>query len=230
MEYNAWPLGAVPREFQRNELYQLQDSGYKFDNPRDIVTLFENKIAEYAGSKYAVAVDSCTNAIFLCLKYLNKPTIVTVPSRTWLSVPMSVLHAGYSVRFEDFKWDGVYQLDPLSVYDSAVRFTKDMYIPGSYYCLSFQFKKRLPIGKGGMVLTDDKDAADWIRCASYEGRHIESAYENDSVDFLGWNMYMTPEDASRGIIIFDQLPDINENSCCQDDYRDISTHKVFNNG
>ena len=30
----------------------------------DCVDLFENTIAEYAGSNYAIAVDNCTDAIF----------------------------------------------------------------------------------------------------------------------------------------------------------------------
>ncbi len=45
-----------------------------------------------------------------------------------------------------------------------------MYIPKSYMALSFHIKKQLPIGKGGMVLTDDKKAYEWFKKARYEGR------------------------------------------------------------
>ena len=36
------------------------------------VETFEKLVADYSGSKYAVAVDSCTNAIFLSVKYCKK--------------------------------------------------------------------------------------------------------------------------------------------------------------
>ena len=42
------------------------------NNPFKIVRMFEETIAEYTGSKYAVSVDSCTNALFLCCKYFIK--------------------------------------------------------------------------------------------------------------------------------------------------------------
>ena len=44
---------------------------YKLKDPWDLVDLFEKNVALYAGSKYGIAVDCCTNAIFLSLKYLN---------------------------------------------------------------------------------------------------------------------------------------------------------------
>ena len=44
------------------------------------VDIFEKKIAEYAGSKYAVSVDNCTNALFLCLKYLKATGEIILPS------------------------------------------------------------------------------------------------------------------------------------------------------
>ena len=227
MTYNAWPIGKVPKEYQRNELDKLKDCGYKFNDAREVVGIFENKIAEYAGSKFAVTVDSCTNALFLCLKYLNASGEIIIPRRTWLSVGLSIMHAGCKVKFDDIKWRGIYQLKPYPIYDSAVRFTKGMFVPGFYQCLSFQIKKRLPIGKGGMILTDDKDAADWFRCASFEGRHMNIPYNEDNISFAGWNMYMTPEDAARGLLIFDRLPVVNDDSCCQDDYVDISRNEVF---
>lgn len=227
--YEPWPAGKLPKNFQRPELDLLKEKGYVFSDAREVVTIFEKKISEYAGSKYAVAVDNCTDAIFLCLKYLNASGEIIVPKRTWLSAPQSVLHAGCSVKFKDIKWSGLYQLKPYPVYDAAVRFTKGMYIPDSYFCLSFQIKKRIPIGKGGMILTNDKNAAEWIRCASFEGRHVEVPYDNDKIDFLGWNMYMTPEDAARGILIFDQLPEHNEDVCDYKHYCDISKNRVFQN-
>ena len=68
--YNPYPIGKVPKKFQRTELDKLKKKGYIFNDPREVITIFEKKIATFAGSKYAVAVDSCTNAIFLSLKFI----------------------------------------------------------------------------------------------------------------------------------------------------------------
>ena len=70
-------------------------------NPFDVVDEFESTIAQYSGSKYAVAIDCCTNAIFLCLKYINKPQTLTIPSYTYVGVPCSIRNAGYFVNFEN---------------------------------------------------------------------------------------------------------------------------------
>ena len=41
-----------------------------------ILTEFENKISEFFGSPYAIAVDSCTHGIELCLRYTKETKIV----------------------------------------------------------------------------------------------------------------------------------------------------------
>jgi dTDP-4-amino-4,6-dideoxygalactose transaminase len=229
-KYNPWPLGKLPEQFRRPEIDQLKEAGYEINDARDAVTLFENKIAEYAGSKYAVAVDSCTDALFLSLKYLNATEQITFPSRTYVSAPMAAVLAGCDIKFVDYEWSGVYYLDPYPVIDGAVRFTKNMYEKGTLQCLSFQIKKRLPIGKGGMILTDDPEANRWLRVAAFEGRHLEDPYDKDEFELIGWNMYMTPEDAARGILLFDQLTEEHPDSCTHLDYHDLTTKKIFKNG
>ena len=67
-------------ESAKKELIKL---GYEINDPWDIVDLFEAKIAEYAGSKFAIALDSCTNAMFLCLKYLNAKGEIKIPMQTY---------------------------------------------------------------------------------------------------------------------------------------------------
>ena len=138
------------------------------NNPYKIVQMFEEEVADYVGSPYAVSVDSCTNALFLVCKYL-KVKEVTIPSKTYLSVPQSIIHSGGEVVFDTTKetndWSGIYQLKPYPIYDSAKRFTSEMYIPNSFMCLSFHIKKHLKIGKGGMILTDNEDAVKWFKKA-----------------------------------------------------------------
>jgi len=223
-------MGKLPENFRRPEIGLLKEAGYDINDARDAVKIFENKIAKYAGSKYAVSVDSCTNAIFLSLKYLKATGQIIFPSRTYVSAPMAAVLAGCNIKFKDYEWSGMYYLDPYPVVDSAVRFTKDMYEKGTLQCLSFQIKKRLPIGKGGMILTDDPEANRWLRVASFEGRHLDFPYDKDEFEMIGWNMYMTPEDAARGVLLFDQLPEHNPDGCTHLDYHDLTTKKIFENG
>ena len=195
-------------------------------NPYKIVKLFEEEIAHYAGSPYAVSVNSCTNAIFLCCKYL-KVQEATIPKNTYLSVPQSIIQAGGSVSFEDIKWEGAYQLKPYPIWDAAKRLTSGMYMPDSHMCLSFHIKKHLKIGKGGMILTSDKNLVDWAREARYEGRSEGIRYQDDDIDSMGWNMYMTPEQAARGLTLMqnypEHMPDIPEDP----PYRDLTEFKLF---
>jgi len=205
----------------------LESQGYTVSDPWDIVDAFERKVATYAGSKFAVSVDNCTNAVFLCLKYLKAKGTVTVPSKTYVSVPQSILHAGCDLEFEDIEWSGTYQLKPYPIIDGATRFTEGMYISGTYQCLSFHIKKILNIGKGGMILTDDPEAARWFKVARYEGRHIEVPYDQDEIELVGWNMYMPPEQAARGIEIFESLSRENDDCGGSWKYHDISNFNIF---
>jgi dTDP-4-amino-4,6-dideoxygalactose transaminase len=198
-------------------------------SPYKSVKMFEEEIASYAGAPYAVSVDSCTNALFLCCKYLEAKEI-TIPSKTYLSVPMSVIHSGAEVIFDKTDmtnhWSGIYKLKPYPIYDSAKRLTSGMYIKDSFMCLSFHIKKLLPIGKGGMILTDDEKALDWFRKARYEGRS-EKFYKEDNIETLGWNMYMTPEQAIRGLALFQNYPQNKQDQGEVGGYRDLTSFPVF---
>jgi dTDP-4-amino-4,6-dideoxygalactose transaminase len=195
------------------------------NNPYNVVRMFEEEIARYTGSPYAVSVDSCTNATFLCCKYLNVKEVI-MPKRTYLSIPMSVIHAGGTVKFKDIEWSGIYSLDPYPIYDSAKRLTSNMYIEGSYMCLSFHIKKLLGIGKGGMILTDNEDAVEWFKRARYEGRS-EKFYKNDDIDMLGWNMYMTPQQASHGLALLQNYPEHVKDMGEENGYRDLTEFSIF---
>lgn len=192
-------------------------------NPYKIVKMFEEEIAEYTGAKYAVSVDSCTNALFLCCKYLNVGE-VTIPKRTYLSVPQSIIHAGGKIKFDDVDWGGIYQLKPYPIYDAAKRFTSGMYVPNTYMCLSFHIKKHLKIGKGGMILTDDEQAYEWFKKSRYEGRS-EVKYTEDNIMSLGWNMYMTPMEAALGLMLMQNIPENNED--LPENYRDLTEFNLF---
>ena len=206
----------------------LGKEGYNIEDPWDVVDAFEDKVAKYAGSKYAVSVDNCTNAMFMSLKYLNAEGTITLPKKTYLSVPGLVIHTGCKIKFEDIEWSGVYKLDPYPVVDGATRFTKGMYVKDTFHCLSFNIRKILPIAKGGMILTDDKTAADWFRKARYEGRNNRQPHDSiDDIEILGWNFYMPPEQAARGIELFNKTKDVNEDSGGSWKYKDLSNYSVW---
>lgn len=193
----------------------------------DVVDRFEREVAEYAGARYGVAVESCTNALFLCCKY-KRVQWVHIPKHTYPGVACSIIHAGGKVCFTDEYWSGIYKLRPYDIYDSALRFQPNMHIIGSLYCLSFHAKKHLPIGRGGMILCDDKVAYEWLRRARYDGRR-PMPLKCDNLDMLGWNMYMTPEQAARGLTLFDlmkdkELPDLPVE---EQDYPDLSRYSIY---
>ena len=76
IHYTSWPVGKIPKELQRPELDQLTELGYDWDDPRDVVDMFEKKVAKFAGSKYACTVDCCSNGLFLAMKYLTQTQIL----------------------------------------------------------------------------------------------------------------------------------------------------------
>ena len=166
----------------------------------EVIRQFEKTIADYCGAPYAVAVESCSAALFLCCLY-HKVEEVTIPKKTYFSVPFGIKHAGGSVKFSDIEWQGAYRLRPYPIIDSAMRFKNGMYEEGQFQCLSFQYSKHLPIGRGGMILLDDPEALKWFQVMRNDGRQ-EIPKERDNVTLMGWNFYMTPEQAARGLSLF----------------------------
>jgi dTDP-4-amino-4,6-dideoxygalactose transaminase len=195
-------------------------------NPYKVVDEFEKMIAEWSGSKYAVAVESCTAALFLCCKWMGVGT-VSIPKHTYPSVPCSIIHAGGKVKFKDEDWSGVYELYPYKIYDGALRFREGMY-KGGLHCLSFHNKKLLPIGRGGMILTNSALAYEWFKRARFDGRR-EVPLEDDTFDMLGWNMYMTPEQAIKGIQLFSTIDQRGQEDLLtsKQEYPDLSKYAIY---
>ena len=201
---------------------------------------FEDRLASYTGAKYVVTVDNASNALFLSLYYEHhvnksiKSDTITIPNRTYPSVPCEIIHAGLKVGWEISKKEtltGAYQLKGSNVWDSALRFTHNMYKPKTHMCLSFTGPyKHLKLSKGGAILTDDYDAYLWFKRARFSGRR-ECAYEDDNFDMIGWNFYMMPELAARGCLLMNQFYDLKQNPIPQKDithsYPDLSKFKIY---
>jgi dTDP-4-amino-4,6-dideoxygalactose transaminase len=204
----------------------------KLNNDWDKVLEFEKLIAEYCGSKYAVACDSNSNAIKLVLEYLNiKGKEIEIPKNTYASVPMQIIHSGNIPVFKDIHWHGKYQLGYTGIYDAACMFYKGMYydtLDESYMIVSFHHRKILNIGKGGMILTNDETFINWVRPMIYDGRHIDKMYSEDELECIGYHMYMTPEDAEIGINIFNtKIKNFNENCGSYETYKDLTKQGIF---
>ena len=123
----------------------------------EVVTEFEKKIAEFFGAPYAVAVDSCTHGVELALRYTDADYI-RVPNRTYLSIPFLADKLNIDLFWKDEHWVDYYYLTD-QVIDAAVLWKKDSYIPNTFMGVSFQFQKHLSLGRGGILLTDNKEAA-----------------------------------------------------------------------
>jgi dTDP-4-amino-4,6-dideoxygalactose transaminase len=208
---------------------------YTINDNWDWVTHFENEIAEYCGSKYAIACDSNTNAIRLLLYYHRiHNQKLRIPAKTYVSVPNQILISGNYPKFTDVEWDGMYQIDNTGIYDAATAFYKGMYhdtIDESYMVLSFHIKKILNIGTGGMILTNDESFNRWARPMIYDGRHKDKLYDEDEFECIGWHMYMSPEQAKRGLEIFnsDRIKDENESVGGSWKYKDLREQKIYKN-
>jgi dTDP-4-amino-4,6-dideoxygalactose transaminase len=201
---------------------------------------FEKALSDYTGSPYVVTLDNMSNALFLALYYEKnvKGSItgdtITIPNRTYPSVPCEIIHAGlkvdfYSVGGKTIK--GAYQLLGSNVWDSALSFTADMYKEKTHTCVSFTGPyKHFKLSKGGAILTDDHDAYLWFKRSRYSGRR-ECSYHDDYLDMIGWNFYMMPELAARGILLMNQFYNLDGSKKHNQDlelpYPDLSKFDVY---
>ncbi len=203
-------------------------------NPFKVVEDFEEAIAEYCGSKYAVAVDSCTNALTLCLDYqrykkgdLGK---VSIPRHTYVSVPQSIIHAGGTVSFmDDDNWQkfGRYMLVPYPVIDSARLCTSNMHHKGFFECLSLHWGKTFNLGQGGVIIHDDPEAQEYFKKARWDGRTAGVLPKDDEITFIGRHCPMSPRDAADALTRLYFLPRHNKPLPVEKGYADLSTFKVF---
>jgi dTDP-4-amino-4,6-dideoxygalactose transaminase len=195
---------------------------------------FEKALCDYTGAPYAVAIDNCSNALFLALKFVGVEGMTI--SHTYPAVACEIIHAGAKVNFTKSEriLKGMYQLSPVNVYDAALRFTAGMYVAGSEMCLSFTGAyKHLKLGKGGAILTDNKTAYEWYKKARFSGR-AECSYHVDNFDELpvvGWNFYMMPVIAANGLLLIQQFYNTDGTKKHNEDaalpYPDLSKFNIF---
>jgi len=171
-------------------------------------------------------------AIFLAAKWLmlqqgRISNTFILPCRTYIGVAQSILHAGGSIKFQDYRWSGQYGMGKQLV-DSARRFTSGMYRPGEFQCVSFHATKILGDSQGGAILHDHKAADIWFRRARFDGR-AEGVHPNDDNPIIGWHCYMSPDVAARLLWRLNSLP-LHNDDLPNDAYPDLSKFNIFNGG
>jgi dTDP-4-amino-4,6-dideoxygalactose transaminase len=192
----------------------------------ETISEFEKKIADFFGSPYAIAVDSCTHGIELCLRY-EKFSKITVPTRTYISIPFLASKLNIEMEWSEEEWQDYYYLGDNNIIDAAVLWRKDSYIPKTYMCLSFQFQKHLSLGRGGMILLDDKIAYTILKKMSYDGRLPIVPWRNQNIDTIGYHYYMTPETAQLGIDKFEEAVNKTPRQWAWTDWPDLRNMEVF---
>lgn len=151
---------------------------------------------------------------------------IELPCKTYIGVAYSVLNAGGKCKFHDYNWEGCYELGQTNIIDSARRFTRGMFLKGTLYCLSCHWGKHLKIGRGGFILTDDLEASKILRIMRFDGRTEGVSPENDNFIYPGHHCYMLPEEAARGIMLMNYIPD-NNPDLPWDNYSDLSQYPIF---
>lgn len=94
---NVYDAEPIP-EAARAEIDRLLRSGdlFRYTAPKDApVALLEAEFAELMGSRYALAVSSCSAALFISIKALDLPkgAKILIPAFTFAAVPSAVVHA-----------------------------------------------------------------------------------------------------------------------------------------
>jgi len=191
----------------------------------EVVTEFENKVADFFGAPYAIAVDCCTHGIELCLRYMKVKSI-ECPKQTYLSIPFLASKLNIELKWKDESWTDYYYVSE-NIIDAAVLWKKNSYIPNTFMNISFQYQKHLNIGKGGIILTDNKEAAIQLKKMSYDGRLPNIPWREQNIDTIGYHYYMTPEAAQTGLNIFDDRVNSVPRQWVVSDWPDLTTMKIF---
>jgi dTDP-4-amino-4,6-dideoxygalactose transaminase len=191
----------------------------------NVVTQFENSIAKFFGSRFAVAVDSCTHGIELCLRYTDSKVIYS-PKRTYLSIPFLSYKLGIELIWKDEDWSDYYYVTP-RIIDAAVLWKENSYIPSTFMSISFQYQKHLSLGRGGMILTDDESAAIELKKMSYDGRLPNIPWREQNIDTIGYHYYMTPETAKLGLEKLPNAIDATPRKWTVTDWPDLTNMKIF---
>ena len=192
----------------------------------DVIGEFERELSSVCGSPYAVAVDCCTHAIELCLRHMNIQHF-SVPKRTYISVPFLAKKLNISFEWKDENWQDYYYLGGTNIIDAAVLWRSGSYIPGTFMCVSFQYRKHLSLGRGGIILTDNRESANILKKMSYDGRSPSVPWRQQDINMVGYHYYMTPETAKLGLEKLPMAIDTEPKIWTTNDWPDLTKMEIF---
>ena len=189
---------------------------------------FEKEIAKFFGAPYAVAVDCCTHGIELCLRLTNTPKI-NVPKRTYISIPFLANKLGIGLEWRDEDWQDYYTLnyEGKRIIDAAVLWKRDSYIPNTMMSVSFQFRKHLSLGRGGVILCDNLTDARMLKKMSYDGRLPDIPWREQDISTMGYHYYMAPETAQKGLDKLQEAIETEPKQWTVEDWPDLTQMKIF---
>ena len=192
-----------------------------------VIADFEKEVAKFFDAPYAVAVDCCTHGLELCLRYKKAKKII-VPNRTYLSVPMLADKLNIEMEWYDKKWRDYYYITD-DIIDAAVFWEEGGYIPNTYMCISFQFRKHLSLGRGGIILFDKEEDFDILKRMSYDGRSPDESWSVQNIKTIGYHYYMTPETAELGLKKLPAAIETPPKKWVYTDWPDLTEMDVFKN-
>ena len=95
--------------------------------------------------------------------------------------------------------------------------------------VSFQYQKHLSLGRGGIILTDDKEAAVQLKKMSYDGRIPNVPWREQNIDTVGYHYYMTPEVAQNGLDKLSEAINTPPRQWVVSDWPDLTQMSIFKN-
>jgi hypothetical protein len=134
-----------------------------------------------------------------------------------------------NIEWSDEKWQDYYYLTE-DIIDAAVHWTPDSYVAGTYMCVSFQFRKHLSLGRGGMILFDNKEDYDTLKRMSYDGRSPDESWSVQNIKTIGYHYYMTPETAELGLQKLPSAIETPPKKWIYTDWPDLTTMDIFKEG
>ena len=94
-------------------------------------------------------------------------------------------------------------------------------------CLSFQFQKHLSLGRGGMILCDNKITYRELKRMSYDGRLPGVPWRDQNINMFGYHYYMTPETAQLGLDKLEEAKNTEPRKWVVEDWPDLTKMEIF---
>ncbi len=220
---------------------------------------FEQVVADYVGSRHAIATTNCTTALHLALIAAGIGTgdEVICPSFSFIATANSILHAGAKPVFVDID-PLTYNIDVTQIEAAMTSRTRAVMpvdqiglaanIPAvreiadrldlkiiedaapslgakvgearvgglsDFTCFSFHPRKSITTGEGGIITTNDDEAAATLRRIRSHGastsdlsRHMSGTTDIEEYPELGYNYRMTDIQGAIGIVQMARLDEI----------------------